>query len=480
MKKRTLIENVEITDVAAEGKALFRHEDRVVFVTGAVPGDFADVEITKKRSSYWEGKVTRIVTPSPVRIEPRCPEFGLCGGCKWQHLPYEEQLKYKQREVVSNLTRLGHLTLPQEETIAASANQYEYRNKLEYTFSNRRWLTGEEVGENRRRAEAGEPQLEMRCAGFHVPGLFDKVVNIDKCHLQPYPSNEIRNFIRDWGLENNLDFYDLREQHGFLRTLIIRTSSTGEIMVILTLGREEKANREKLLSALKEKFPEITSLLYVINEKHNDTITDQEICVFSGQDYIMEQMGDVKYKVGPKSFYQTNSAQAQRLYEITRDKAHLTGNEVVYDLYTGTGTIANFVARQCKKVVGIEYVPEAIEDAKVNSQINNITNTEFFAGDMKDVLTADFIAKHGRPDVMIVDPPRAGMHPDVVKTILDAAPARIVYVSCNSATQARDLQMMAHAYRVVSLRAVDMFPQTHHVESVVELELIPESERTQE
>ncbi|MCF0190087.1 MAG: 23S rRNA (uracil(1939)-C(5))-methyltransferase RlmD [Marinilabiliaceae bacterium] len=469
MKKRQIIDNVEITDVAAEGKSLFRYEERVVFVTGAVPGDIVDVEIHRKRSSYWEGVVIRLVKPSPIRIEPRCSFFGLCGGCKWQNLPYEEQLKYKQREVVSNLTRLGHLVLPKEETICASEKQFEYRNKLEYTFSNRRWLTGEEVGENRHRLEQGLPQLEMRCAGFHVPGLFDKVVDIDKCHLQPYPSNEIRNYIREWGIEHNLDFYDLRSQQGFLRTLIIRTSSTGEIMVIVTFGREQKSERESLLASLHEKFPQITSLLYVINTKQNDTITDQEVVCYYGHDYIMEQMGDVKFKVGPKSFYQTNSEQAHRLYSIARDKAHLKSTDVVYDLYTGTGTIANFVARQCKKVVGIEYVPEAIEDAKVNSQINEITNTEFFAGDMKDVLNDAFIDEHGRPDVMIVDPPRAGMHPDVVDTILRANPERIVYVSCNSATQARDLQLMSAQYEVVSLRAVDMFPQTHHVESVVEL-----------
>lgn len=462
--KKPILTNVEITDVAAEGKALARIDDRVVFVTGAVPGDVVDVQVTKKRSNYYEGNATVFHQLSPMRIEPFCPHFGVCGGCKWQNIPYEKQLEYKAREVLNNLQRIGKVELPKQTPICPSASNQYYRNKLEYTFSNKRWLTAQQMQDKDGVAcHAG--------VGFHVPGLFDKVVDITDCHLQPSPSNEVRNWLRTYALEHNLEFFDLRQQTGFLRTLIIRTASTGDVMVVLSFAHEDKPVREALLSELHAAFPQITSLMYVINTKGNDTITDLPIETYWGNDHIMEEMEGIRYKVGPKSFYQTNSAQAYELYKITRQMAALQGSEVVYDLYTGTGTIANFIARQAKKVVGIEYVPEAIEDAKVNSAINNITNTEFFAGDMKDVLSLDFIAQHGQPDVMIVDPPRAGMHADVVGVILAAQPKRIVYVSCNSATQARDIAMLDHQYRVVEMQPVDMFPHTHHVESVVALEM---------
>lgn len=460
-KKPELI-GVTVADMAAEGKSICRVDDQVVFVTGAVPGDIVDIQITKKRSNYAEGNITRFHQLSPIRIEPFCPYFGKCGGCKWQFIPYEKQVEYKQREVVNNLRRLGHVELPEPLPILPSANNRFYRNKLEFTYSAKRWLTPEELA---------DPEVaKTPGVGFHVPGLFDKVVDITECHLQADPSNAIRNWTRDYAFTNGLSFYDLRNRGGLLRNITIRTASTGDVMVIVSFGENQPDAIRQMLAALKETFPMVTSLMYVVNTKANDTITDLDIECFAGQPYITEQMGDVKFRVGPKSFYQTNSEQAHRLYDVAKEFAQLTGQEVVYDLYTGTGTIANYVARGAKKVIGVEYVPEAIEDAKVNSQINGIRNTEFFAGDMKDVLTLDFINEHGAPDVMIVDPPRAGMHPDVVETILKAAPRRIVYVSCNSATQARDIQLMDSAYKVAALRPVDMFPHTHHVESVVLLE----------
>jgi len=460
--KKPLLLNVEVTDVAAEGKALCRVDDRVVFVNGAVPGDVVDIQVTKKRSSYYEGDAVAFHKYSEMRVKPFCKHFGVCGGCKWQSIPYEKQLEYKAREVLQNLKRIGKVELPEQMPILASALNQKYRNKLEFTFSNKRWLTNEQLhsGEG-----LGQPGL-----GFHIPGLFDKVVDIEECHLQKDPSDAIRMWVRNYAFENNLEFFDLRSQTGFLRNLTIRTASTGDLMVLFSLYREDKEVREKMLSELHKAFPQITSLMYVINPKANDTIGDLDVMTFAGEDHIMEQMEDIKFKVGPKSFYQTNSEQAYELYKVTREFADLKGDEVVYDLYTGTGTIANFVARRCKRVVGIEYVPEAIEDAKVNSQINGIDNTIFYAGDMKDVLSMDFIAKHGVPDVMVVDPPRAGMHEDVVKTILAASPKRIVYVSCNSATQARDINMMDSEYKVTKMQPVDMFPHTHHVESVVCLE----------
>ncbi len=453
---------VTVSDMAAEGKSICRVDDQVVFITGAVPGDVVDIQITKKRSNYCEGFVTRFISYSPERVEPFCKYFGKCGGCKWQFIPYSKQVEYKEREVINNLRRLGHVELPENLPILPSEKNEYYRNKLEFTYSNKRWLTQEEL--------ANPEVAKTPGVGFHIPGLFDKVVDITDCHLQAEPSNAIRNWTRDYAFANGLTFYDLRERTGLLRNLTIRTASTGDIMVIVAFGADEQENINAMLTALKERFPEVTSLMYVVNTKANDTITDLDINCFAGDPYITEQMGDIKFRVGPKSFYQTNSEQAHRLYDVAKEFAGLTGSEVVYDLYTGTGTIANYVARSARKVVGIEYVPEAIEDAKVNSQINDIKNTEFFAGDMKDVLTLDFINAHGKPDVMIVDPPRAGMHPDVVETILKAAPRKVVYVSCNSATQARDLQLMDKQYKVTALRPVDMFPHTHHVESVVLLE----------
>ncbi|WP_111446931.1 23S rRNA (uracil(1939)-C(5))-methyltransferase RlmD [Breznakibacter xylanolyticus] len=459
-KNAPILMGLEITDVAAEGKAIGRYEERVVFVQHAVPGDVVDVQVTKKRNNYFEGFPIRYQKYSPIRVEPVCSHFGVCGGCKWQHLPYEQQLIYKQKEVTNNLMRIGKVQLPEVMPILGSAKNTYYRNKLEFTFSNKRWLSLDEL-------KSVETFSDRDGLGFHVPGMFDKVVDVDTCYLQADPSNGIRRFIKAYALEHGLSFFDLRNQVGFLRTLIIRTSSNGEVMVIVVFYHEDKDAREALLTAVSQQFPQITSLMYVINEKANDTITDQEICRFAGKDHMIEEMEGLKFKIGPKSFYQTNSHQAYELYKVTRDFAALTGNELVYDLYTGTGTIANFVAHQARKVVGIEYVPEAIEDAKVNSAINGITNTLFFAGDMKDVLSHDFVETHGHPDVMIVDPPRAGMHEDVTNTILTVAPDRIVYVSCNSATQARDLNLLDVRYRVEKVQPVDMFPHTHHVENVV-------------
>ncbi|WP_430812322.1 MULTISPECIES: 23S rRNA (uracil(1939)-C(5))-methyltransferase RlmD [unclassified Carboxylicivirga] len=462
-KSKPLLKKVTITDVAAEGKAMCRVDDRVVFVQKAVPGDVVDVQVTKKRRSYYEGFPVFFHEYSSIRQEPFCDHFGVCGGCKWQALPYDHQLKYKEREVLNNLSRIGKVALPEALPILGSEKIRFYRNKLEFTFSNNRWLSEEEL-------QSGEVITHRNGVGFHIPGMFDKVEDVTKCYLQKDPSNAIRMAIKDYALEHGLTFFDLKKQEGFLRTLIIRTSSTNELMVILTMFHEDEENRVALLNHIKDAFPEITSLMYVINTKKNDTITDQDIVLFNGRDHIFEEMEGLKFKIGPKSFYQTNSEQAYELYKITRNFAAIQPHEVVYDLYTGTGTIANFVARQAKKVIGVEYVPEAIEDACVNSAINKIENTSFFAGDMKDVLNFDFIEKHGQPDVMIVDPPRAGMHADVVQTIINAAPDRIVYVSCNSATQARDINLLDVRYKVTRVQPVDMFPHTHHVENVVLLD----------
>lgn len=461
--KNPLLENIEIQKIAAEGKSIAYLEEKVLFVPNTIPGDIVDVQVTRKRKSFMEGFVVNIRKFSDLRIEPFCPHFGICGGCKWQNLPYEKQTEFKQQEIIDNLQRIGKVELHGVAPIIGSAKTRDYRNKLEFTFCNKRFLTREEIGQ--------EIDIERTPAlGFHVPGLFDKVVNVDVCYLQGAPSNEIRNFIRQFAIARKLPFYNIRDKEGFLRTLIIRTSSTGEVMVIVTFFQEDRKSREELLDALVKEFPQITSLMYVINEKANDTITDQEVIGYHGADHIFEEMEGLKFKIGPKSFYQTNSEQAYNLYSKTRELAGLNGSETVYDLYTGTGTIANFIARRAKQVIGIEYVPEAIEDAKVNSSINGITNTLFYAGDMKEVLNAGFIRQHGHPDVIITDPPRAGMHPDVVQTILNAAPDRIVYVSCNSATQARDLQLMDHAYEVRAVQPVDMFPHTHHVENIVLLQ----------
>nr|WP_321357909.1 23S rRNA (uracil(1939)-C(5))-methyltransferase RlmD [uncultured Draconibacterium sp.] len=463
-RKRTkpFYENVKIEDIGAEGKAVARVGDVVVFTKLAIPGDVVDLQVTKKRKRYQEAIVKEFKAYSEDRAEAFCKHFGVCGGCKWQILPYEKQLYYKQKQVQDQLSRIGKVEMPEMLPILGSEKNTFYRNKMEFTFSNKRWLSFEEI-------ERDEEIKDPNALGFHVPGLFDKVVNIDKCWLQDDPSNQIRNFIYDYSLKEKLSFFDIREQSGFLRTLIIRTTSTGELMVIVSFFYEDEPARKQLLEAVKNEFPAITSLMYVINTKGNDTITDQEIEVFSGRDYVLEEMEGLKFKIGPKSFYQTNSEQAYELYKVARDFAEFTGDETVYDLYTGTGTIANFVAKKAKKVVGIEYVPEAIEDAKINSELNDIENTLFYAGDMKDVLNEAFIKKHGKPEVVITDPPRAGMHADVVETILEMEPRKIVYVSCNPATQARDLAMLDSLYQIEKIQPVDMFPHTHHVENVVML-----------
>ncbi len=495
-KPLPLLENIEITAVAAEGKALARVDDRVVFVPFVVPGDVCDLQVTRKKNSYMEATAVRIHKRSELRAEPFCPHFGVCGGCKWQCLKYEEQLRAKQQQVQDALQRIGKVELPEISPILGSKHIREYRNKLEFGFSNRRWLTDEEVKANQ--------QYDVRDAlGFHITGAFDKILDITECHLMDDVQNRIRNDIRQYALQHGLSFYDLRLNQGLLRSLMVRNSNTGELMLLVQFRietPEEQQQAMALMQHLADTFPEITSLLYVDNHKCNDTFGDQEVVVFKGTEHIYEEMdagdgslplpggdggdggekslplpggdggGLLRFKVGPKSFYQTNTEQAYELYRVAREFAGLTGNELVYDLYTGTGTIANFVARQARQVVGIEYVPEAIEDAKVNSQLNHIENTLFYAGDMKDILTQEFIDRHGRPDVIITDPPRAGMHADVIETIKQAAPRRIVYVSCNPATQARDLQLLDADYRVARVQPVDMFPHTQHVENVVLLE----------
>lgn len=462
-KALPVLEGVEITGVAAEGKSLARVEDMVVFIPYGAPGDVVDVKLDKKKKSYAEGHIERMIQPSTMRCEPFCEHFGVCGGCKWQHLPYEYQLECKRQQVVDALERIAKVELPQVNDILGSAHTVHYRNKLEYTFSNKMWLTFEQM-------QSGEEFTDRNALGFHIPGAFDKVLDIKRCLLQDEISNELRLFIREYTLSKGYSFYDLKAQQGLMRTLMVRTASTGELMLIVVFGEDNAEAIEDVMSAIAERFPQITSLLYVVNLKVNDTIGDQVVNLYRGRDYIEEEMEGLRFRIGPKSFYQTNSLQAYNLYKVARSFARLSGDECVYDLYTGTGTIANFVARQARKVVGIEYVPEAIADAKLNSQVNGIENTTFFAGDMKDVLTTEFIAEHGRPDVMIVDPPRAGMHGDVVNMILEAEPQRIVYVSCNPATQARDIALLDAKYRVTAVQPVDMFPHTHHVENVVALE----------
>jgi len=462
MKKKSqpILEKVLITGIAAEGKAIAKWDDRIVFIPFVVPGDIVDIQISRKKSSYAEGKAIHFHEYSAQRTDAFCEHYGICGGCKWQILPYSEQIRYKQQQVIDNLTRIGKIELPEISPILGSEKTQFYRNKLEYTFSNKRWKTLEEI-------QSDEEFKDINALGFHIPKMFDKVLDIRKCWLQAEPSNSIRLAIKDFCLQNGYTFFDLRNRGGLMRNIIIRTSTTGEVMLIVVFYENEPEQIKALLTHIAEQFPEISSLLYIINEKANDTITDQEVLVFKGKDHIFEEMEGLKFKIGPKSFYQTNSEQAYNLYQITRDFAGLTGEELVYDLYTGTGTIANFVSRQAKQVIGIEYVPEAIEDAKVNSEINGITNTLFFAGDMKDLLNTAFIEEYGRPDVIITDPPRAGMHDDVIETILFAEPQRIVYVSCNPATQARDLSLLSSKYKVAKVQPVDMFPHTHHVENVV-------------
>jgi 23S rRNA (uracil1939-C5)-methyltransferase len=459
-KDMPLLEKVRITDIGAEGNALARVNNLVVFVPMLIPGDVVDIRVIKKRKKYLEGRVVKFHQYSADRIEPRCIHFGVCGGCKWQHLPYNLQLQYKEKQVRDNLTRIGKIELPAINSILGSADEFLYRNKLEYTFSDKRWLTKEEVD--------SDNQYERGNAlGFHIPGLFDKVLDIKECHLQPEPSNSIKNAVRDYAQRNNLQFFDLREQKGFLRTLLIRNSLEGKIMVIVVFFHEDIEKREGLLDFLASEFPQITSLMFVINSKRNDSLNDQDPILYKGDCYILEEMNGLKFRIGPKSFYQTNTKQALELYRVAKNFAGLTGKEIVYDLYTGTGTIANFISEDAQKVIGIEYVDEAVMDAKVNSEINNIINTKFFSGDIKDVLTDDFLMINGKPDVVITDPPRAGMHEDVVNTIRRAAPDKIVYISCNPSTQARDILLLSEDYHIEGVQPVDMFPHTHHVENVV-------------
>lgn len=464
-KTKPVFENIEVLDAAAKGKSIAKAPDgKVIFLANAIPGDVVDVEAFKKRKAYYEGKAVNFLKYSDKRVQPDCEHFGTCGGCKWQHMGYEHQLFYKQQEVTNNLQRIGKVELPEITPIAGSAEQYFYRNKMEFSFSDSRWLSLEEI-------QSDTEITERNALGFHIPGMWDKILDIKKCHLQADPSNAIRNGVKDFAIANGLPFFNARKQEGLLRTLMLRTTSTGEVMVLIQFFHEDVEKRELLLDFIKNEFPEITSLQYVINGKGNDTIYDQEVVCYHGKDFIEEEMEGLKFKINAKSFYQTNSAQAYELYKITRDFAGLSGSELVYDLYTGTGTIAQFVAKKAKHVIGVESVPEAIADAKLNAQHNNIDNVSFYVGDMKKVFTAGFVEEHGVPDVVISDPPRDGMHKDVVAQLLAIQAKKIVYVSCNSATQARDLELLDSKYKVVKTQAVDMFPQTHHVENVVLLEL---------
>lgn len=462
--KRIIFESVEVVDAGAKGKAIGKAPDgKVIFIDNAVPGDIVRIQTTQKRKAYYRGTAIEFEQLSDKRTEPVCQHFGTCGGCKWQNMGYEHQLFYKQQEIENNLKRIGKVALPEISPILGSEKTYFYRNKMEFSFSDSRWLTLDEIN-------SGKDIGDKNALGFHIPGMWDKILDIEKCHLQEDPSNELRNKIKNFATENQLSFYNARRQEGFLRTLMIRTSSTGEVMVLVQFFEENKTQRELLLDYVKEEFPQITSLLYVVNSKGNDTIYDQEIICYAGRDHIFEEMEGLKFKINAKSFYQTNSDQAYELYKITRDFADLSPEDLVYDLYTGTGTIAQFVAKNAKKVIGVEAVPEAIEDAKANALLNSIENVEFFAGDMKKVFNEAFIAAHGKPDVIITDPPRDGMHKDVIAQIIGILPKRIVYVSCNSATQARDLALLDEHYKVTKVQPVDMFPQTHHVENVVCLE----------
>lgn len=463
IKKNIFVENAPIVDISSEGKSVAKVDGMVIFVDGGVPGDVADVMITRKKNNYAEGHVVELKTKSPNRTEPKCEHFGNCGGCKWQHMNYDTQLQFKHKTVSDALTRIGHLDISTMKPIYGNKENYFYRNKLEFSFSDRKWLTNDEI-------KSGKEIDNRNALGFHIPKMFDKILDIKSCYLQEEPSNSIRNEIRDFAIKNGLSFFAVRDKVGLLRTLMIRTSSNGDIMVLIQFFENQPENIELLLNHLKAKFPQITSLQYVINQKGNDTLQDLEIITFYGRDHIFEEMEGLKFKISAKSFYQTNSPQAYELYKITRDLCGLTGNEVVYDLYTGTGTIANFVAKKAKQVIGVEYIEDAVVDARNNSEFNGIANTLFYAGDMKDVLNTDFVTKHGKPDVIITDPPRAGMHEDVISVILNAAPKRIVYVSCNPATQARDLAMMVGHYEIKAIQPVDMFPQTAHVENVVLLE----------
>ena len=459
-KELPLLEKVRITDIGAEGNALARVDNLVVFVPMLIPGDVVDIKVIKKRKKYLEGRVVKFHEYSPDRIEPRCIHFGICGGCKWQHLPYKLQLQYKEKQVRDNLTRIGKTDLPDINPIIGSSEIYLYRNKLEYTFSDKRWLTKEEV--------VSDKKFEKEDAlGFHIPGLFDKVLDIEECHLQPEPSNSIKNAVRQYAHKNDLQFFDLREQKGFLRNIVIRNSLEGKVMVIAVFFYDDVEKRNGLLDFLASEFSQITSLMFVINSKRNDSLNDQNPILYKGDDHLVEEMEGLRFRIGPKSFYQTNTRQALELYRVAKDFAGLSGKEIVYDLYTGTGTIANYLAAYADKVVGIEYVAEAVQDAKINSEINGIRNSYFFAGDMKDVLSESFFKTHGKPDVIITDPPRAGMHEEVVKIIASAASEKIVYISCNPSTQSRDIQLLSDSYYIAAVQPVDMFPHTHHVENVV-------------
>ncbi len=464
-KNLPLYREVEITDLAAEGKSVARVDNMVVFVQDAVPGDVADLQVFRKRRRFMEARPVKYHKFSANRVKPICEHFGVCGGCKWQHLNYSEQLYYKQKQVKDNLERIGKVNPGKIEPILPSAETTFYRNKLEFTFSNKRWLLQEEV-------DSTENFNTRNALGFHIPGRFDKVLDINKCWLQVDVSNQIRNKIRQYALDNNLEFFDLKEQQGFLRNLIIRTTTRGEVMVILSFYRDDKDSREALLDFIHDEFQAVTSLMYVINPKGNDSIGDLDVQLYKGKEYITEEMEGLQFRISPKSFYQTNPEQAHELYKIVRNLASLTGNENVYDLYTGTGTIANFIARSAKKVTGIEFIPEVIDNAKVNSRINGIENTRFYAGDIKDVLTREFMEENDRPDVVVLDPPRAGVHQNVIDALLFALPARIVYVSCNPATQARDIDLLSGYYKVTRVQPVDMFPHTYHVENVALLERI--------
>jgi 23S rRNA (uracil1939-C5)-methyltransferase len=458
--KQIEIQNIPVLEMSTDGRCIAKHEELVIFIEkDAAPGDIVDLLILRKKKNYAEARIVKHIHLSPERQTPACEHFGTCGGCKWQHINYSKQLDFKQKEVQETLRRLGKIALPDIETIAGSSEQYMYRNKLDFTFSNKRWLTVEEIGQ--------EETLERNALGFHIPGRFDKILNVNTCHLQADPSNEIRNSVNAFCLKENITYFDMNSQEGEMRNLIIRTSTTGDLMVIVQFAHTNENSVNKVMEFLKVQFPQITSLLYIINEKRNETFQDQEVHCYAGLPYIEESMEGLRFRIGPKSFYQTNSKQAYTLYTITREFAAIKANEVVYDLYTGTGTIANFVAKQAQKVVGIEYVPTAIEDAHINSEINGIKNTSFFAGDMKMVLTPEFIQTHGKADVVITDPPRAGMDKEVIDRLLEMAPDRIVYVSCNPGTQARDLQLLDAMYEVKRVKPVDMFPQTHHVENVV-------------
>jgi 23S rRNA (uracil-5-)-methyltransferase RumA len=468
-KEKPIVNNVLIEAVAAEGNSLAHIDGKVIFIPQCIPGDVVDVRVTRKKRGFMTGCVVRLVTPSPMRVTPFCPHFGICGGCDWQHLPYEKQLEVKQQQVVDQLTRIGHLNLPEISPILGSPKTQFYRNKLDFAFSDHRWvLTGENIEDIK--------DDDWNAVGFHISGFFDKILDIKECHLQREPSDSIRLFIKDYAIKNKIPFFNLREQTGLMRGLIIRCVSTNEVMVTVIFAYDDKKVIKALLNSLCEQFPQITSLNYIVNTKKNDSITDLEYVNFYGKDYVYEQMEDLKFKIGPKSFFQTNSEQVHRLYSVVRDFANLTGKETVYDLYTGTGTIAQFLSKKAKKVVGIEYVQEAIDDANVNAKINNISNCSFYAGDMKEVLNTQFIEENGSPDVIILDPPRAGIHPSVADVILKAMPPKIVYVSCNPASQARDLAILCTKYKITAVQPVDMFPHTRHVENVVSLQIISSNE----